>query len=87
MINMMSERMKKLILPYLKMELEEHEWKYMEYMLSEAYYYVDEDGEEVIGIQPSPVGEPDISLFFSAVNGAAIGIEFWSIIQQKGLKL
>lgn len=87
---MISDRLKELIFPYLKMELEPENYKYIDSMFNEAYKSV-ENGFEVVTLAPPPrpAGSQggEIAMQFLTLNGAFYGIDFWDAVKQRGTKI
>ena len=84
---MIDERLRNLILPYLKMELPKGQHRYIDAMLEEAVITHDEDGELVsVPIIVSSGVFHYICLQFSTLNGAYYGTEMWHVAKQKGSK-
>lgn len=85
---MITERLRNLILPYLKMEISKEQYKYIDTMMDEAVITHDEDGE-LVNI---PIIVPSgafhyICLQFSTLNGAYYGTEMWAVAKEKGTKV
>ena len=78
---MISDRLRELITPYLLLELEDWEKKYVDDMFSEVYKYV-ENGEECVGLKP--IGEDYLTILFSTLNGAYVAMAFWDEVKTKG---
>ncbi len=82
---MIDEKIKEMIMPYLKIHLDKQDWKYIEDMFSEVYL-VKENGMDIITLKPTPrSGETAIQ--FSAINGAYVSINYWEDVKKRGKKL
>ena len=82
---MIDEKIKDMILPYLKLYLDKQDWKYIEDMFSETYL-MKEDGMDIITLKPTP-HSTETAIQFSAINGAYTGIDSWEEVKQRGKKL
>ena len=85
---MISEELKEKITPYLIMELESHERKFIDDMFTEVYYSI-ENGEEVITLKPPVTCEPlpgqmKLALQFYKLNGAYRSVDDWESVKQRG---
>ena len=87
---MISDRLKELILPYLKMRLEPEQYKYIDSMFNEVYKTT-ENGFEVVTLAPPPKPAETkggvIAMQFLTLNGAFYGIDFWEEVQRRGTKI
>lgn len=82
---MIDEKIREMIMPYLKICLDKQDWKYIDDMFSEAYL-MKEDGQDIITLKPHP-RSGDIAIQFSAINGAYVSIDYWEEVKQRGKKL
>ena len=82
---MISEKTREMIMPYLKLHLDKEDWRYIDDMFSEVYL-IKENGLNIISLKPFPRSK-DITIQFSAINGAYVCIDYWEEVKQRGKKL
>lgn len=83
---MISNELRELIEPYLKMHLHENDFKYIDGMFSEVYVTYEQHGHRV-NLKPHP-NAGTITMQFSPINGAFLEIHpDWEYIKQTGTKL
>ena len=80
-----SAKLKKMILPNLKMELRPHELKHIDEYFTECYLTTNSSGREVIALKPQ--GNTYLCMEFFALNGAYSNMAFWEEAKQKGILL
>lgn len=80
---MISERLRRLIDPYLRMELSVEEYKYIDQMFAGAYIST-YDGVDYVSLEPFE--DEYISLQFSTLNGAYIQCDLWDEAKRRGRK-
>lgn len=83
-MKMISNEMRKLIEPYLKMQLPRDEYKYIDNYFEETYLDYN-NGQKLIAL--CPVGTDYLTMEFSSLNGAYVGSEFWGEVKARGKKL
>ncbi len=88
---MIDNKLKKKILPNLKMELSKNEWIYIEEMFSEVYL-TNEYGYDIVSLKPpsnyNPLpGQMKLTIQFYALNGAYYAVDDWESVKQRGVKL
>lgn len=81
-IMMISEKLREMITPYLKIYLDKTDWKYIEDMFSEVYV-TEENSMRIVTLKPTPKSD-ETAIQFSAVNGAYVSIDYWEKIKQRG---
>lgn len=79
---MISEQLKELIIPNLKMHMDEEDWKYIPEMFSEVYWTTF-GGVDRVTLKPHPEAG-SIAVQFSPLNGAYIEITDWDYIKKIG---
>ena len=85
---MITESLRELIRPYVKMNYEEENWDLIEVMLDNAIKYK-ENGRWLIALPP--VGEITAGLIpictvYDSINGAYLYIEDWEYVKSIGEK-
>lgn len=88
---MIDDKLKRKILPNLKLEMPKREWCFIEEMFSEVYL-TNENGHDIISLKPPsnyvPLeGQMRLTMQFYALNGAYYAVDDWEYVKQKGIKL
>ena len=88
---MIDEKLKRKIMPNLKLELPKQDWRFIEDMFSEVYL-TNENGHNVVSLKPPsnyvPLeGQMRLTMQFYVINGAYFGIDDWEYIKMRGTKL
>lgn len=82
---MINEKLKNLMIPYIKMDLPKQYYNMIDVLLEEAYYYKTKEGINTVAIR-SPI-VTYMCFLYSTLNGAFVDMESWEYVIQHGKKI
>lgn len=87
-VSLISNELKEWIIPNLKMNLDEADWKYIDDMFTECYVTL-ENGLEVVALKPPASynpseGQMKLCMQFSKLNGSFYGVDDWEYVRNTG---
>lgn len=84
---MIDERLKFLVMPYLKMELSRRFWNQIDSMFNEAYIIQEKEGEMLsLPVPFTPATGERLCFQFLTLNGAYCGVDLWGYVKEHGRK-
>ena len=82
---MLKPKLKKMIIPYLKMNYDPERRKRIEERFTEVYLDTNEEVGEVVALKP--LDNDYLTMEFSTLNGAFVGMEFWGEVKERGERI
>lgn len=82
---MVDKRLKKLMIPYVKMDISSKDYSNIEDLFQEIYLYRTKNNIDTIAVR-SPVVDY-MCFLYSTLNGAFVDMESWEYVKQRGNRI